>query len=226
MGESSSAIDPARGFDPEQATGLQVGLRVGLRRRDLVGADHDPEVGGHPGGLQGELDEGARRVGDQGERDALAAQLGDQLPRPDHRLDPVSQLGHHQLVELDHDLGGAAGLAEALLEDAGCGLRRCPDQLLLVLEGELEAAALEQILLAARPDRLGIEQQPVVVEDHRVRRQSRGGRHLPGPEGAHPRHQPLADHVVLAEGHLCLDPGPADAAEQDPQQDLAGARSR
>ena len=55
--------------------------------------------------------------------------------RPDHRLDPVLELGDDQLVQLLDQLGGAAGLAQAPLEDAAGDLGRGADQLALVLRG-------------------------------------------------------------------------------------------
>ena len=98
-----------------------------------------------------------------------AAQRPQQLARADHRLHPVLELGDDQLVQLLDQLRRPARLAEALFEHPAGDLGRGADQLALVGGGELQPAALEQVLLGPRPDRLGVEQQPVVVEDDRVR---------------------------------------------------------
>ena len=95
-------------------------------------------------------------------------QAREQLAGADHRLHPVLELGDDELVQLLDQLRRAARLAEPPLEDAAGDLGRGADQLALVGRGELEAAALEQVLLGPRPDRLGVEQEAVVVEDDGV----------------------------------------------------------
>ena len=91
-----------------------------------------------------------------------------QLARADHRLHPVLELGDDQRVQLLDQLRGAARLAEAPLQHPAGDLGRGADQLALVGGRELEPAALEEVLLGPRPDRLGVEQQAVVVEDDGV----------------------------------------------------------
>ena len=93
-----------------------------------------------------------------------------QLAGADHRLHPVLELGDDQLVQLLDQLRRPARLAQAPLEDAAGDLGRGADQLALVGGGELDAAPLEEVLLGPGPDRLGVEQQAVVVEDDGVGR--------------------------------------------------------
>ena len=97
-----------------------------------------------------------------------------QLAGADHRLHPVLELGDDQLVQLLDQLRGAAGLAQAPLEHAAGDLGRGADQLALVGRGELAPAALEEVLLGPGPDRLGVEQEAVVVEDDGVGRERLG----------------------------------------------------
>ena len=91
-----------------------------------------------------------------------------QLAGADHRLHPVLELGDDQLVQLLDQLRAAAGLRQPPLEDAAGDLGRGADQLALVGGRELEPPPLEQVLLGPGPDRLGVEQQAVVVEDDGV----------------------------------------------------------
>ena len=128
-----------------------------------------------------------------------------QLRRPQHRLDPVLELGDDQLVQLLDQLGGAAGLAQAPLEDATGDLGRGADQLALVLGREVEATALEEVLLGAGPDRLGVEQEAVVVEDD-------GG----GQERLHRR-----EHMVVA----CPSTSRSAAASTTPAPSTSAASS-
>src|SRR5680860_706332 len=109
-----------------------------------------------------------------------------QLPRADHRLHPVLQLGNHQLVQLLDQRLGPARLAEAALEHTAGDLGRGADQLALVGGREVEAAPLEEILLGPGPDRLGVEQQPVVVEDDRPGRGGGSVAHLRQPPNPRP----------------------------------------
>ena len=132
VGESSSATTSGPALDPEPAAGLQVGVGGRLRRRDFVGAEDDVEAILEADDLQRAPDEGERRVGDEADRRAAPPQLVQQLARADHRLHPVLQLGDDQLVQLLDQLGGAARLAEAPLEDAAGDLGRGADQLALV----------------------------------------------------------------------------------------------
>ena len=78
------------------------------------------------------------------------------------------ELGDDQLVQLLDQLRRPARLAQAPLQHPAGDLRRGADQLALVGGGELDPAALEEVFLGAGPDRLGIEQQAVVVEDDGV----------------------------------------------------------
>ena len=92
----------------------------------------------------------------------------EQLAGADHRLDPVLELGDDQRVQLLDQLRRAARLAQPPLQHAAGDLGRGADQLALVGGGELDAAAREEVLLGPGPDRLGVEQQAVVVEDDGV----------------------------------------------------------
>jgi hypothetical protein len=49
-------------------------------------------------------------------------------------------------------------------------MERRPDQGALLLGAEVLAVAREEFLLGERPARLGLEQEPVAVEDDRLRR--------------------------------------------------------
>ena len=93
----------------------------------------------------------------------------DQLAGADHRVYAALQLREDELVQLRDQRRLVARLAEPARQDLASDLRRGPDELVLVGERELDAAALEQVLLAPGPDGLGVEQKPVVVEQDRRR---------------------------------------------------------
>ena len=119
-----------------------------------------------------------------------------QLARADHRLHPVLELGDDQRVQLLDQLRRAARLAEPPFQDAAGDLGRGPDQLALVGGGELGAAALEEVLLGPGPDRLGVEQQAVVVEDDRVRGSGAPCALASRPAAASPPSAPGAELLV------------------------------
>ena len=89
----------------------------------------------------------------------------EQFAGPDHRLDPVLELLDDEVVELVDQLRVAPLLPQPPREDPARDLGRGPDELELVGGRELAPAALEEVLLGPGPDRLGVEQEPVVVED-------------------------------------------------------------
>ena len=92
-----------------------------------------------------------------------------QLPRPDHRLHPVLELGDDQRVQLLDQLRGPAGLAQSPFEHARRRPRpRCRPARACAAGVNSMPAALEQVPLGPRPDGLGVEQQAVVVEDDGV----------------------------------------------------------
>ena len=196
VGESSRATTVGARLDPEAPTGLQVGVGRRLRRRHFVGAEHDVEAVVEADDLQRALDEDERRVGDEADRRAALLERVQQLAGADHRLHPVLELGDDQLVQLLDQLGGAARLAEAALEDAAGDLGRGADQLALVCGRELEPAPLEEVLLGPGPDRLGVEQQAVVVEDDRVG-QRRGAVLRPAIRRARPGPRQLGVDLAL-----------------------------
>ena len=130
-----------------------------------MGADDGVEVGVEAGQLERAQDEGERRVGDERDRRSPPPQLLEQLAGAEHRLDPVLELGDDQRVQLLDQLLGPARRLEPAFQDPRGDRRRAADQLALVGGGELEAAAGEHVGLGPGPDRLGVEQQAVVVED-------------------------------------------------------------
>ena len=168
VGESSRATTSGPGSTPSATAGLEVGVGRGLRRRGFVGADDDVEGVLEGDDLQRAADELDRRVRDQADRGAAAAQRRQQIAGADHRLHAMLELGDHQLVQLLDQLRRPARLLEAPLEDPPGDLGRGADQLHLVGGRELHPPPLEEVLLGPRPDRLGVEQQAVVVENHGV----------------------------------------------------------
>ena len=92
----------------------------------------------------------------------------EQLAGADHRLHPVLELGDDQRVQLLDQLAARPGSSRRRSSVSPGDLGRGADQLALVLGGELDPAALEEVLLGPGPDRLGVEQQAVVVEDDRL----------------------------------------------------------
>jgi hypothetical protein len=139
-----------------------------------VGAEDHVEAIVKADYLERALDEGNRGVGDEPDRRPALLEAVQQLARADHRLHPVLELGDDQFVELVDQRVRSTGLPELPFEDAAGDLGRGADQFALVRGRELDSPSLEEIALGAGPDRLGVEQQPVVVEDHRLR----GGGHL------------------------------------------------
>ena len=116
----------------------------------------------------------ARSTSTRGEFDATAigiagrAKARDQLQSARARRGVVGHLLEHEHRQLDDQRGPAPGLIEHLLELRGARLRRVAEQRALVLDRELEPAPREERALGARPGLLRVEQEAVVVEDHRV----------------------------------------------------------
>ncbi len=83
-------------------------------------------------------------------------------------------LGHDQLDELARQLGAAARRGQELLEDRPGVGHRDADERLLVVVAEGQAVPGEEGGLADRPAPLGIEQEPVAVEDDGRRKHGAG----------------------------------------------------
>src|SRR5215218_983483 len=133
-----------------------------------MGAEDDVEMPLEADDLDRALDEAQRRVGDQADRRPPLAQALEQLAGADHRLHAVLELGDDQRVQLLDQPRRPAGLPQPLFQHPAGDLGRGADQHPLVGRGELGPAPLEEVFLGPGPDRLGVEQEAVVVEDDRV----------------------------------------------------------
>ena len=98
---------------------------------------------------------------------AGVGQAREQLQRAGSRRHALQRLLHHQLVQLVHQRLALAGALEDRFQLDRRHRARGADQRPLVLHRELPPEPGEQRLLGARPGLLGVEQQAVVVEDHR-----------------------------------------------------------
>ena len=148
--------------------------------------------------------------------------VGDQLQRPGHRLDPALELGEDELVELGDQLGVAPGSSSWRARIAPAIGAEVPTSSCLWASVNSQPAAGEQLLLGPGPHRLGVEQEPVVVEDHRRRRSARA-------QACSRRQPPVAVAEQEAddgarEPRRAGDPGdPALELEPEPVGDAAGA---
>jgi len=81
----------------------------------------------------------------------------------------MQRLLHHELVQLVHQRLSLPRALEHRLQLDRRHRARGADQRALVLHRERPADSREERSLRARPGLLGVEQQTVVVEDHRAR---------------------------------------------------------
>jgi hypothetical protein len=146
----------------------QVGLRVGLGHADVVRAHQHVEA--QPGTGQHRVHEPALGRGHQPVRQASRRHLGQQLgrTRPEGHAalaDQVADAGHEPL---GHQLGrcGPRRLAHQVAYRA---LEAAAEQLRLVRGGPVRPEPGHDGRLGLEPERLGIDEQPVHVEQDRIR---------------------------------------------------------
>ena len=98
-------------------------------------------------------------------RAAAVAQPPTSSTAPGRGAAPAAISSKRQLVELVAERIALAGRVEQPLEHTRGRLGRGADERALLREAERAPAAPEDLGLGTRPARLGVEQQPVVVED-------------------------------------------------------------
>ena len=150
----------------EQLGREQVRLRVGLGHADVVGAHQRVEP--QPGPGQHRVHEPALGPGHQRVRQAGRRDLGQQLARA--RLDrhaavadPLGDAGHEPLG----DLLGRRGPGRLGQQVAHRAVQAAAEQLHLVRGGPVGAEPGHDGRLGLEPERLGVDEQPVHVEQHR-----------------------------------------------------------
>ena len=168
--ESSSADAPRPASTPSRARGLEVDVGRGLGRRHLVGGDDRVEGVLEPREPERALDELARRVRRQrdraGRRRAARrrARTAPGIGGAPCRTSSITRSCSSSISAWPAP--GRPSIASSL---PAATAREEPSRSRLCSIVNVAAVALEERHLGARPRLLGVEQQAVVVEDHRVR---------------------------------------------------------
>ena len=115
------------------------------------------------------MNEPAGRVRGNGDRHARL-QLEHERFGTGKRRRLLEQPPFDQVEQLEPERLSASGLVEQARQDLRAVVERRPDQSPFLLVAESLAVAVEELLLGECPARLGLEQEPVAVEDDRRRR--------------------------------------------------------
>ena len=143
----------------------QVRLGVGLAAGDVAAAHHDREPQAGPG--QHRVNESALRGRHQRVREAGRRHLGHQAGCPGHHgdaalADLVDDPAHDPLRHLGR-VGGDGGPRQEVTDRV---VQRAAEQFLLIGLGPLAAEPGHDRGLDLEPERLGVDEQPVHVEQH------------------------------------------------------------
>lgn len=160
--------DHAGAGHPEFAAGLLVEVGCWFGAAAIV-CSHDGGEGiGDGGGVQVVADDLGRVVGGYGQGPG-ARQGGDQLAGARQRDDSGAGVGGHEFADFLGERLGWDGVSEQFGEGLPEMFQPQADQASPILSLEAAAVAAEQGGVDAVPVPVGVDEQPVAVEDHRCR---------------------------------------------------------